>query len=414
MRKIFILLCLFGLSVNLAYAQQTGKGIHFLEGEAWENVLQMAQEHDKYIFMDCYTSWCGPCKALAKDIFFFFFVGNFFNAHFINVKYDMEKGVGKELYERYKANIIGFPTLLLIDKQGKVVHQMAGYQEADALIAGAKAGMEGKSLFAMRDRYKAGERDLAFLKDFVAVLDGAFLTDEIESVVMDYMKDLPLEKLQEKEVWDLVGTFIKDPFSPQFEYVVFNLDRLAYKLGFDRYKVERQLNWALEKEVDRVIELQKDEQGNILALSEETGKIDTLLRLINRANLERAEEYRAKIRIHELELAEDWEEVLNYLSVCRDIRALGYSAGFIDDVIQYMAVKCTKRSLLKECLSIIEALQAEEDNSDSAFKMNYYETFALLYKGLGNKQEAEKYRKMDEQYKQEKAKEFEDLLKKVE
>lgn len=414
MRKIFILICLFGLSVNLAYTQQADKGIRFLEGEAWENVLKLAQEQDKYIFMDCYTTWCGPCKALAKDIFTREDVGTFFNAHFINVKYDMEKGVGKDLYERYKANIIGFPTLLLIDKQGNVVHQMAGFQEADALIAGAKAGLEGKSLFAMRDRYKAGERDLAFLKDFVSVLNAAFLTDEIEEVVTDYMKTLPLEKLQEKEVWDLVGTFIKDPYSSQFEYVIFNIDRLAYKLGFDRYKVERQLNWALEKEVDRVVGLQKDEQGNILPLLNEPERIDSLLRLINRANFERAEEYRAKIRIHELELAEDWDEVLNYLSVCRDIQALGYSSTFIEGVIQYMAVNCTDRSLLKECLSIMEGLQAEEDNSDSAFKMNYYETFALLYKGLGNKQEAEKYRKMDEQYKQEKAKEFEIFLKNAE
>lgn len=414
MRKIFILICLFGLSVNLAYAQQADKGIRFLEGEAWENVLKLAQEQDKYIFMDCYTTWCGPCKALAKDIFTREDVGTFFNAHFINVKYDMEKGVGKDLYERYKANIIGFPTLLLIDKQGNVVHQMAGFQEADALIAGAKAGLEGKSLFAMRDRYKAGERDLAFLKDFVSVLDGAFLTDEIEEVVTDYMKTLPLEKLQEKEVWDLVGTFIKDPYSSQFEYVIFNIDRLAYKLGFDRYKVERQLNWALEKELDRWIELQKDEEGNILPLLDEPKKIDSLLRLINRANFERAEEFRAKIRIHELELAGNWEEVLNYLTVCRDIQALGYAAGFMDEVIQYMAVKCPKRPLLKECLSMIEELQAQEDNSDSSYKANYYETLAMLHKALGNKQEAEKYREMDEQHKQKVAKEFEELLKKSE
>ena len=72
MRKIFILICLFGLSANLAYAQQADKGIRFLEGEAWDNVLKMAQEQDKYIFMDCYTTWCGPCKALAKDFLKFF------------------------------------------------------------------------------------------------------------------------------------------------------------------------------------------------------------------------------------------------------------------------------------------------------------------------------------------------------
>ena len=49
------------------------------------------------------------------------------------------------------------------------------------------------------------------------------------------MKTMSLEKLQEKEIWDFVGTFIKDPYSPQFDYVIFNIDRLAAKVKFDRY-----------------------------------------------------------------------------------------------------------------------------------------------------------------------------------
>ena len=59
----FLCLALF------SFGQSAGEGIRFIEGEKWENILKMAQEQDKYIFMDCYTSWCGPCKALAKDIF---------------------------------------------------------------------------------------------------------------------------------------------------------------------------------------------------------------------------------------------------------------------------------------------------------------------------------------------------------
>ena len=73
---------------------------------------------------------------------------------------------------------------------------MAGFQEADVLIAGMKAGKEGKSLFACRDRYEAGERDLAFLKEYVAALEGAFLIDDIEKIVLDYMNTIPVEKLQ--------------------------------------------------------------------------------------------------------------------------------------------------------------------------------------------------------------------------
>ena len=49
----FLCLALF------SFGQSAGDGIRFIEGEKWENVLKMAQEQDKYIFMDCYTSWCG-------------------------------------------------------------------------------------------------------------------------------------------------------------------------------------------------------------------------------------------------------------------------------------------------------------------------------------------------------------------
>lgn len=392
-------------------AQSATDGIRFIEGEKWEKILSIAQEQNKYIFMDCYTSWCGPCKALSKDIFTRKDVGDFFNAHFINVKYDMEKGEGKELHKQYQAHIIGYPTLLLISKEGKVIHQMAGFQEAAVLIGGMKAGMEGKSLFACEERYASGDRDLNFIKTYVTALEGAFLKDKIEQVVTDYMKSIPLEKLKEKEIWELVETHVKDPYSPQFDFVVFNLDYFPVKLKTDRSKLERQLNWALEKALNQIVELKKDKEGKIIGLANEPGKIDTLLRLINRAGLKHAEEYRAKIRIHELELAADWEKLWQYLTVCHDIRALGYSERYLNEVIQYLALQCKDQEILQKALVLMEDLQAAEDRSDSKMKSCYYDTLALLHQGLGNTRKAEDYRTMDEKIKKENAKIFEDFMK---
>ena len=410
MKKIGFVIQFLCIALFL-FGQADKNGIRFIEGEKWENVLKAAQEQDKYIFMDCYTSWCGPCKALAKDIFTRKDVGDFFNANFINVKYDMEKGEGKELNKRYKANIIGFPTLLLIDKKGKVVHQMAGFQEADVLIAGMKAGKEGKSLFAYRDRYTAGERDFAFLKEYVTALQGAFLKNDIEQVILDYMKTMSLEKLQEKEIWDFVGTFIKDPYSPQFDYVIFNIDRLAAKVKFDRYQVERQLSWALDKAVDQLVEIKFDENGIPLRLVEETGKMDTLLRLVNRGDLKRAETGRAKINMYELELAQKWDEVYANQIIYRAIKALGYSDNYLAKTVQYLAAYCPDKTILKKCLDLIEKLQEEEDKSDSKFKANYYDTLSVLYAKLGDNKRAKEFKKIDEELKAEKAKEFEKFLK---
>lgn len=413
MKKITLRLLLLFLTVQ-GFAQQQTEGIRFIEGEKWENVLSMAQEKDKYIFMDCYTSWCGPCKALAKDIFTRKEVGDFFNAHFINVKYDMEKGVGIELKKHYQSNIIGFPTLLLINKEGKVVHQMAGFQEAEVLIAGMKAGMEGKSLFAYRDKYTAGERDLNFIKEYVNALNGAFLKEEVEKVVQEYMQSIPVEKLQEKDVWELVGTYIKDPYSPQFEYVVFNMDKMAIRLNIDRYKLERQLSWAMEKALEKLIELKKDDNGKMLFLVNAPAKMDTIMRLVNRANLKRAEELRAKSRIHQLELEEKWIDVFDYLLICHDIGVLGYSDRYLNEVVQYMGVHCKDKKLLKKCLNLMEELQQKEEKGNERFRDYYYDTLALLNEVLGNQKEAEKYRLLDQELREKRAKEFENFMKKSE
>mgnify|MGYP000016755338 FL=1 len=76
MKNLFIV-CVFVVFGSGVF----GQGIKFIEGEKWDNVLRMAQEQNKYIFMDCYTSWCGPCKALAKDVFTKNEVGNFLTRH---------------------------------------------------------------------------------------------------------------------------------------------------------------------------------------------------------------------------------------------------------------------------------------------------------------------------------------------
>ena len=69
MIRIFIMLLLVIGAFNPTIAQENNKGIVFAEGLSWETVLQKAKQENKYIFMDCYTTWCGPCKMLAKNVF---------------------------------------------------------------------------------------------------------------------------------------------------------------------------------------------------------------------------------------------------------------------------------------------------------------------------------------------------------
>jgi thioredoxin-related protein len=144
MKKILFLLIPIVVVVALMSAK-TGedKGIKFHEDPAWAEVSKMAGKEKKLIFMDIYATWCGPCKMLKRSTFPDKELGEYFNKNFINVSIDGEKGEGPELARKY--NIPGYPTLLILDKDGKVVAQTAGYMKAEQLLQfGKDANLKGK------------------------------------------------------------------------------------------------------------------------------------------------------------------------------------------------------------------------------------------------------------------------------
>ena len=107
------------------------KGIKFTPG-TWADILKKAKAEKKIIFFDAYTTWCGPCKLLQKNVFTRADVAEVYNKSFINVKFDMESGEGPKLAEKYPLE--GYPTLLFIDANGKIVQQLLGYQTPETLI----------------------------------------------------------------------------------------------------------------------------------------------------------------------------------------------------------------------------------------------------------------------------------------
>lgn len=77
----------------------SAQGIKFEENKLSE-ILAKAKKENKLVFIDAYTSWCAPCKLMAKHIFPLKTVGDYYNSHFINSKFDMEKGEGLQLAKK--------------------------------------------------------------------------------------------------------------------------------------------------------------------------------------------------------------------------------------------------------------------------------------------------------------------------
>ena len=137
MKKIIGLLALGIIAMAFVLEKDTtlsqgSDGINF-SSLSLEKAKQESLKSGKLIFIDAHTSWCGPCKKMAAVSFTNKEVGEIYNSKFINLKIDCEKDSdGPELARMYKVR--AYPTLLIIDGNGKLVKQVVGFQTEDRLI----------------------------------------------------------------------------------------------------------------------------------------------------------------------------------------------------------------------------------------------------------------------------------------
>ncbi|MFA5714027.1 MAG: thioredoxin family protein [Bacteroidales bacterium] len=207
------------LSLFLGFsAQVMAQGINFDTKSTWQQLLETAKNNNKLIFLDCYTDWCGPCKGMADRVFTNPEVGKYMNSHFICTKRDMEKGEGIELSKTYKKYIPGFPTYLLINYKGEVVHQAAGYMEAEKFINSMKEGMENKTWIAYKERYEKGERDWDFLSEYFILLEDAVQQESIKEAKVYALENLTIEALKESgSAYRIFKQYWTDVTSPLFK-----------------------------------------------------------------------------------------------------------------------------------------------------------------------------------------------------
>jgi Thiol:disulfide interchange protein len=126
MKKIHTFLTILLVSITItSFAQNTNtsEGIRF-ENLTFNKALEKAKQTNKIIFIDCYTTWCGPCKYMEKNIFSLKEAGEYFNTKFINLKIDMMQEEGKKISSKYPVK--GYPTFLFIDGDGKEVARVMG------------------------------------------------------------------------------------------------------------------------------------------------------------------------------------------------------------------------------------------------------------------------------------------------
>lgn len=161
MKKILFMLLMLPA---FAFAQ----GVHFEKELSWEQVMAKAKAENKYVFVDCFTTWCGPCKYMSEQVFPKEEMGKFFNEKFVSVQVQMDKTAGDndhikswyasadQIAKDYSIN--AYPTFLYFSPDGKIVHRVVGGDEAAAFIAKSeKAFSPATQYYTQLAKYKEGK-----------------------------------------------------------------------------------------------------------------------------------------------------------------------------------------------------------------------------------------------------------------
>jgi thioredoxin-related protein len=212
MKPLIFILVLVSVCTMKSYSQtDSTKGVAFEHSLTWEEILQKAQRENKDIFVDCYATWCSPCKWMDRDVYPIDSVGAFVNERFISVRLQMDTtqkdndvtrqwySTAHEMHSKY--NIVGYPSFLFFSSDGRVLHKDMGFKDSEPFLAMARAAMDAKQqYYTLLTNY----RNQNMACDLMPTLTDAAARVHQDSIVRQVSRDYIhrcVETLPEDQLW---------------------------------------------------------------------------------------------------------------------------------------------------------------------------------------------------------------------
>jgi thiol-disulfide isomerase/thioredoxin len=200
-------------------------------------LLKRSGKEHKLVFVDCYTTWCGPCKEMAANVFTLDTVADFFNSRLISLKLDMEKGEGPAVGAKYR--VAAYPSYLLLNEKGELVYKFIGGMPAAEFLKKVSEGMDPENRVAQIFRkYEAGDRSGALMREYIVVTLQNREVKRAKELNAEYTKSLTAQQKLLPENWFLYGENqfsreLSDMHSPNFNYLVEHWKEFAKAKGID-------------------------------------------------------------------------------------------------------------------------------------------------------------------------------------
>ena len=221
------------------------EGIPF-EELSFEEALEKTRKENKLLFVDCYTSWCGPCKMMSKQVFSLKFIGDYFKEHFVSLKIDMERGEGPELAKKY--GVKAYPTMLILDPEGVVKYKLLGGMGPRSFMDKIQMGMEpGISYTELKKKYENGDRSPVVVSEYLITMNDAGDLKDKYNEPREFLNSLQGDDRFSVSAWKIYDVFETDYKSPEFKFLAENRKRFISQVD------EKVVNKKIEQVIFPVV-----------------------------------------------------------------------------------------------------------------------------------------------------------------
>lgn len=274
------------------------------EGTTLEQASAKAKAENKLIFLDCFTTWCGPCKMMARDVFTQPKVGDFMNPRFVNIKIDMESAYGAPLAK--KLQVTAFPTFIIFNADAQEIARFLGSSPADEFIqtVGEKSKDTGSS--DLQKRWEQGDRDPQFLLQYLQTLTAAYKADDANLVAEALLEGKEATFAADSTLRVVFMRNITNPFAKSFVHTAKHPEALTEAIG--QMPVNMKIQNVLANFQRQLISEQED--GTVKF---DQARFDQFQALLKELKIPSAEHYRLQTLITLAEKQKDLDAYLGYV-----------------------------------------------------------------------------------------------------